>query len=466
MINKIYKTIHNRFSIFFKFVFFIRYLFVVFFVATFLFLIIPHFFDYKKKVFLISGQLFQSYGLKISKVETIKYQPFPVPHLQLINSSGSLFTNGIDIKINKLILYPSLSSVYNFSNYQINKIELNKSRAEIDVNQINGLIKKLLKLENKIFLRDLVLKIKNDKINLVNLKSINFKNYGFKRNIINGEIFDRGFKIKFSDKYKNLNFKLLDTGVFVEIDFENLEESSVKKGKLKSKLLNSNLKLNFTYDNNSLKINDLFFRDRRLSFDGNGNLKINPFFEIILNSNIRNFKSEIFSNLDLSKFFTMKDLIKKLNSQININYKARKFSNNLINDISLKTKLEIGRLSVSKIISIVDSNAICKGELNLLEDFPILDFDCSFVSPDKRKFLKKLDINYKSKNEPFNISIRGKLNILKNKVNFNYIKTNNYEASAEDLKYYKNIFENSFFEKNSLMNFNKENLKKFILEIS
>ena len=48
----------------------------------------------------------------------------------------------------------------------------------------------------------------------------------------------------------------------------------------------------------------------------------------------------------------MKDLIKKLNSQININYNTRKFSNNLINDISLKTKLEIGRLSVSKILSI------------------------------------------------------------------------------------------------------------------
>jgi hypothetical protein len=466
MINKIYKTIHNRFSIFFKFVFFIRYLFVVFFVATYLFLIIPYFFDYKKKEFLISGKLFQSYGLKISQIETIKYKPFPVPHLQLINSSGSLFFNGIDIKISNLKLYPSLSSVYNFSNYQINKIKLNKSRAEIDVNQIHEIIKKLLNLENKIFLSNLVLKVQNDKINLVNLKSINFKNYGFKRNIIDGEIFNRGFKIKFSDKYKNLRFKLLNTGVSAEVDFESLEEGSVKKGKLKSKLLNSNLKLNFIYDKNSLKVNDLFFRDRRLSFDGSGNLKISPFFEIIFNSNIRSLRPEIFSNLDLSKFLSMKDLIKKLNSQININYKERKFSNNLINDVSLKTKLEIGRLSVSKILSIINMNTICKGEVNLLEDFPILDFDCSFVSPDKRKFLKKLDINYKTKNEPFKLSSRGKLNILKNKVNFDYIKINNNESSAEDLKYYKNIFENSFFEKNSLINFNKENIKKFIIEIS
>ena len=203
-----------------------------------------------------------------------------------------------------------------------------------------------------------------------------------------------------------------------------------------------------------------------MSFDGSGNLKFNPFFEIILNSNVRNFRSEIFSNLDLSKLFTMKDLIKKLNSQININYEAKKFSNNLINDISLKTKLEVGRLSVSKILTVINSDVICKGEVNLLEDFPVLDFNCSIVSPDKRKFLKKLSINYKTKNEPFNLSLRGKLNILKNKVNFDYIKMNNYEASAEDLKYYKNIFENSFFEKNSLMNFNKESIKKFILEIS
>ena len=154
MINKILKTIHNRFSIFFKFVFFIRYLFVVFFVATFLFLIIPLFFDYKKKEIIISDHLFQSYGLKINEIETIKYQPFPTPHLQLINSSGNLFSDDIDVKINNLTLYPSLPSIYNFSNYQINKIKLNKSRVEIDANQISGLIKNLLSLDNKIFLND------------------------------------------------------------------------------------------------------------------------------------------------------------------------------------------------------------------------------------------------------------------------------------------------------------------------
>ena len=162
----------------------------------------------------------------------------------------------------------------------------------------------------------------------------------------------------------------------------------------------------------------------------------------------------------------MKDFIKKFNSKIDIDYEARKFSYNLINNISLKTKLEIGRLRITKISTIINSNMTCRGEVNLLEEFPILAFNCSLISPDKKKFLKKLDINYKTKNEPFNLSLRGKLNILKNKVNFDYIKMNNHQVSAEDLKFYKNIFENSFFEKNLFINFNKENIKEFILEIS
>ena len=98
MINKIFKTIHNRFSIFFKFVFFIRYLFLVFFVATLLFLFIPHFFDYKKKEKIIYDYLFQSYDLKINEIETIKYSSFPVPHLKIINSKGNLFSKILESK--------------------------------------------------------------------------------------------------------------------------------------------------------------------------------------------------------------------------------------------------------------------------------------------------------------------------------------------------------------------------------
>ena len=42
----------------------------------------------------------------------------------------------------------------------------------------------------------------------------------------------------------------------------------------------------------------------------------------------------------------------------------------------------------------------------------------------------------------------------------------NYEASAEDLKYFKNTFEKIVFDRNLVEIFNIKKIKKFILEVS
>ena len=466
MINKIYQTIHNRFPRLFKFVFSIRYLFAVFFVAILLFFLIPHLFDYKNKVNVIDDYLFKAYGLKVNEIQTIEYQPFPFPRLNLINFKGNFLSKDVDVKIENLILYPSLKSIYSFNNYQVKKIILNKSEIVIETNQIKKLIEQFISFKKKLFIKNLVLKVQHKKINLLDLENINFKNYGLKKRKVDGEIFNREFKIKFSKDYKNINFKLLNTGISGELNFDEELENLIKTGSFQSKILASSLKLNFIYNGKSIEFDNLFFRNKKLSFDSKGNFKIKPFFKITLNSNIKNIRPEIFSNLDLLKLLAMKDLIKKINGDINFYYQSNKFSNNLINRISLKNKLEIGRLSFSKVLSVTNSNTICTGKANLLEEFPILDFDCSLKSPDKKKFLKRFNIDYPKKNEPLNLTLKGKLSISKNKVNFEYIKLNEYEASTEDLKYYKNIFEDTFLKKNFLENFNINNIKKFILEIS
>ena len=63
--------------------------------------------------------------------------------------------------------------------------------------------------------------------------------------------------------------------------------------------------------------------------------------------------------------------------------------------------------------------------MNFLEEYPIIFFKCNLNSPDKRNLLKKIKINYKPKNEPLNLDIEGNLNILNNKINIDFIKTNN-----------------------------------------
>ena len=47
--NFVIKTINNKYSRFFKFIFFLRYLFAIFFISIALFLTIPGFFNYEKR---------------------------------------------------------------------------------------------------------------------------------------------------------------------------------------------------------------------------------------------------------------------------------------------------------------------------------------------------------------------------------------------------------------------------------
>ena len=135
--------------------------------------------------------------------------------------------------------------------------------------------------------------------------------------------------------------------------------------------------------------------------------------------------------------------------------------------MSLNINLAYGKLIYLKRISILNNFFTCQGELNLLEEYPILYFDCIVVSEDKKKLLKEFSIKYKSKNEPFQLNVEGNINILNNKINFKNITMNkNYAASKEDLNYFKQTFETILFDENFLSIFNYKKIKEFILEVS
>ena len=143
------------------------------------------------------------------------------------------------------------------------------------------------------------------------------------KNVITGEIFDREFEIKIKDDLTNINFKLLETGVSATLIFSKSNLDSQLNGLLKGEILKSNFKLNFDYDQNSLKINNFIFREKNLSFNSDGVLIFNPFFKINLNSQIKNINSKIFRDLDLEKILKFKELIKKFNSKNNIFFESK-----------------------------------------------------------------------------------------------------------------------------------------------
>ena len=178
-------------------------------------------------------------------------------------------------------------------------------------------------------------------------------------------------------------------------------------------------------------------------------------------------KKEIFKNIDFKNLLQRKDLLKKINSKNEIDFSTMKFNKSLIDNLNLKIDLAYGRMNFLKESSISDSIFLCSGDVNFLEEYPILFFDCSILSKNKKDFLKKFAIKTKDSNINFSLKVTGNLNILNKKINFTKILLNqDYKATKEDLKYFKRIFENIILDEGFIEIFNLKKIKKFVLEIS
>jgi hypothetical protein len=466
MINKFYKTIHNKYSRFFRFIFFLRHLLGLFIVAIILFLIIPSFFNHEKKSEVFKKHLTKKYDFKILKYESIKYQSFPLPNFEFTNLSVNFESSPVEMNIKKLKIYPKLLSIYNNENFQSKKIVLNNSEVILGFSDFKFFIKELLSQKNKIYFDNLDIKIFNETSLLALLENIKFTNFGVKKNIIEGNIFGQKFKTKINKNLNNINFKIHKSGINIDINFEKKTDKNIINGIFKSKILNTSLKFDFSYDEKSLRIYNSYFRSKSISFKNNSQIIIKPFLYSDSNFNIEDLDVKIFNKLKLDKLLLYKNIIKQINSKNEIYFNSKKFSRSFIDKLDLKFDLAYGRLKYLKIFSFSDNILKCKGGINLLEEFPLLFFDCLINSNNKRDFLKKFDINVKKDNKLFNLGVIGNLSVLNNKINFKDISLNNYKASNEDLKFFKDKFEDIFFEENFINIFNLKKIKKFILEIS
>ena len=467
MINKIYKIIHNKYSTLFKFIFYIRYLFGISFVAIALFFIIPYFFNYKKNDEVIKNHLLENYDLQLNNYEDIKYSFLPQPKLKIKNADLSIKNNLIKADVKHLIIYTKLSGIYNYKNFSVNKIILNKNNILLSDQDLKILIKYIYKLKNKLILKNSDLKISIKKMSLINIEKVYFSNYGYNKNTLKGEIFNKKFKILVSDNYNKINFKLFKTGIDANINFNEINNQNVLSGVFKSKLLNSKLKFNFEYDDYKIKIYNSYFRNKNLAFNNESTVIYHPFLSLNSIINVEDINLDLLKNINLNEILTSKNLIKKINTNNQIKFKSKKFNRNLIDSLDLKINLAYGRLNYLKKISIKENFSTSKGDVNFLEEYPVLHFDCLLMSSDKKKFLKLFSIKYKKKNESLNLHAKGSINLLSKKINFKKILVNeDYQASKEDLNYFKQIFETVFFQKDFLGILNSNKINEFILEIN
>ena len=467
MINRIYKIINIKFPRLLKFVFFLRYLFLVFLCSLTIFLTIPNFFDFNKREGVIRSYFLQNYKIDVNKIDSIKYNFFPLPHLELRNFNAKLFSKEISLNTEKTLIYPKLKNIYDFKDLEVKKIIFLNNEINVDFKNFNLLKNNIFQIEKKIKFENSNIKIKNKNDTILNFKKINFSNYGYKKNKINGEVFEKKFEINALNDFKKIDFKLLDVGILVSINILENNQASNINGNFKAKLLKSNLKSDFSFDEKSLNFSNLAFRDKNLSFDSSGFLNLKPYVNFNFNTKILNLNPKLFNVIDLKSIFNHKETLKRINSNNSFSYNSKRFSINILESLIIKTNLVYGRLNFIKQFSISNSNFKCSGDVNLLDDYPVIDFDCSVNSEDKRKLLKKFDVDYKIKNEKFNLKIKGDLNVLNNKVNFDHIKlNNNYNVPKDDLKFIKKSFENILFNKDFLSIFNLSKVSNFLNEIS
>jgi len=468
MINRLNKIIHNKYSKFFSFIFFLRYLFAIFIISTVLFLLIPNFFNYEKKAEIIKNDILVNYNYEIINYENIKFRAFPRPSLELKNVIINLNSLPKKLKVGYLKIYPDIISIYNYENFKSNKIVFEDSNIEIKARNLRVLIKNLISKKNKFFLNNLNLKVNDENKEIIRIENIKFSNYGYDKNSFQGKIFGKKFKIKTSDNFKKISLKLINSGISAIIDFDEIKNRNTLNGVFKSKILNTRVKFKFKYDNKKLIISNSFFRNKSISFRNNNEIVFEPFIELKSKFEIEEVNTQFFKKkINLKKLLESKNLIKKINSKNEFNFVSKKFSRNLIDEMYLKADIAFGRINYIKNISMADNLFTCRGNINLLEEYPLLFFNCSINSNDKQQFFKLFSIKSNSKNETLNLNFNGNLNVLNNKINFKNVTLNeNYVALNEDLKYFKDKFENILFNEGFLEIFSLKKISNFIKEVS
>lgn len=464
MINKFFKIIHNRYATFFKFIFLIRYLFLIFFSSSLLYLIIPKFFDYEKNIDVFKIYLLKKYEIEVNQYASINFDIFPIPKIVINNAQIELKQISSKIFSNKLVLYPSMLSIYNYDNFVSNKISLKKSKINIEISELPTLANNLLKQKNINF-QNLNLRVNNKNNFLFNLENINLSNFKKKNKVIVGKIFEKKFKINYENNFDFIDLNIPEIGLKTKFEF-NKDKNDFLGGNAKLQILSSNLKFNFIFKKNKIEIFNSYFRNKNLSFNSSSLITLQPYFSSQSSFVVEDINYSLIEKINLKKILNLKDIIDQLDIKNEILYRPKKFSGSIIDKLNLKIDLAYGMVEYQKVLNLDGNNFKCKGLINLIEEFPNLNFDCFVTTKSKKKFLDLFSLKYNGKNEIFTINTIGNLGIVNNKINFKKITSNNYEASIEDLEYLKNQFEIILLDEGLIKAFNKKKIKKFILEIS
>ena len=261
-----------------------------------------------------------------------------------------------------------------------------------------------------------------------------------------------------------------DIGSESVVTFYNENNLSLTSGNVKSKNLGNNIQFDFKKEKGkSIEIKNSFFRNSFVSTTFNGTINIKPYFNFDLMLDIKNI------NKLRSKFYQLllssKDLIrinKNLNGKLKINYVKKNYQPNYLNKVDINAFFENGNLILKdSYFEFAEGSIILNSILKDYKGYQYFDFEIISQIIDMKKFIKKMTGIKTIKDQNLDIKIKGDLNIISKKINFDEILLNkDHRLKKSEISNLKNSFENLVIKDGVYGFLDEKKISSFLRKIS
>ncbi len=451
----------------FKSISFLKYPILIFLISITIYLIVPKYLNYDKKESAIKMAFDEKYGINLKEINSITYNFFPRPRLKLEVPSFSINGNLINGKIKSLYIILNYSELYNIKNLQLNKIILDNSNLNFEINKYKDVFKYLKNYKDKILIKNSFLIFKDQNKELTKISKVKIQNTN-KKISARGYLLEKKIYLDIldTDDSTKIDLKIPEIASFMTISLDTKNNHPNILGEVKTKILNNNLEFEFKYKN-KFKIYNSLFRNRNLQSSFDGEIELKPYFKFDLVFNLINVN---FDKLIDINFIKKVDKIllnnKKLNGRLEALYENKSFYFHTIkkSDILLffnNGEIDIKNISIKTEDGIFNFSGFVSGS-----DYQKLDFKTFIDVENKGKFLRRIGVDKKHRGESVNLTLEGSINLSANKIYLEEITSKNgYSASKEDIKYYKKNFEELVIKDSYLGLFDKKKIKDFIQKI-
>ena len=397
------KTFFKKIS---TFLYKLRFLILIFTFSIILLFAIPKLFNNVNKIKELNLVLENHHGITLKKINKIEYKIFPQPNYEIKDVNVLVGKNLLNVKAKNFVIYPNIKGLYGS-------------------------------------------------------EEIIFKKIKFKGDFLGKEL--NGFYVpKKNENY--LYFNIKDLGIESRVFLDNKKKLFNPKGRMKLKILNDNLLINFNFDKN-LQLFESFYKNKNIYTKFKGNIEFNPFFNFRLFADIEKINIE---NIKLKKIYDLiieEILNNKLNGELSINYLKKKVIPNKKINSKIKIKFKNGNI-ISDNIDLQFDNFSVKIDLNVREysSYRNLDYQILFNIKNVNQFFRSIGLKKKHSNNEKKLLIKGNINLNAQKFYFNEVIIDKKLLNQEKLAKLKKYFDrNAIYFLNN--NINEKNTYLFLKEI-